>query len=205
MEGGKLPCDMKRLRERQLVWLCSAHRDGPARQCAVVTVYRDTAVLSPLSELSGNDRHGDQAEWFLVFDHEGQPVALRGSVEHREDDVRFRVTDGAVVRQEHAPLVARELPIELVATDRPYAEPVQGTTKIYSADGAVLKDAGDLVPGEHVQFTFSPRAGLQISGRGQVLSIDGTYSVAFKNLDRGLRERMVEDVIAAKREATVRQ
>lgn len=193
---------MKRLTEHQLVWLCAAHRDGPARQCTVVTVYRDTAVLAPLgSSTALGDRNGVPTEWFLVFDHEDQPVALRGTVEQREDDLRFRVTDGVRVTQDAAPLVARELPIELIATDRPYAEPVQGTTSIYSADGAVLKDAGDLVAGENVQFSFTPRDGLKVSGRGQVLSMDGKYGVVFSGVERSLRERMVEDVIAAKRRA----
>lgn len=192
---------MKRLTEHQLVWLCAAHRDGPARQCTVVTVYRDTAVLAPLGTASLGDRNGAPTEWFLVFEHDEQPVALLGTVEARDDDLRFRVTDGALVRQDAAPLVARELPIELVATDRPYAEPVQGTTSIYSADGAVLKDAGDLVEGESVQFTFTPREGLKVSGRGRILAVEGTFGVVFSNLDRALRERMVEDVIAAKRRA----
>jgi hypothetical protein len=193
---------VKRLAEHQLVWLCAAHRDGPARQCTVVTVYRDTAVLAPLGKTTSmGDRNGVPSEWFLVFDHDEQPVALRGTVEQNEDDLRFSVTDGVRVSQDAAPLVARELPIELVATDRGYAEPVQATTSIYSADGAVLKDAGDLVEGESVQFTFSPREGLNVSGRGRVLSIDGKFGVLFSGLDRTLRDRMVEDVISAKRRA----
>lgn len=195
---------MKRLRERQVVWLCAAHRDGPSRQCAVVAVYRATAVLSPLSD-PFNDRNGAPTDYYLVFDHDEQPIALRGAIGITGDDLRFHATDGVVVSEDAAPRVARELPIELIATNRAYAAPIQGVTASYSADGAVLKEAGDLEPGEAVMFTFAPRTELQISGRGEVLQMGAErLGVAFSGLDPTLRARVVEDVIDAKRSELAR-
>lgn len=197
-------CRLKRLREGQDVWLCGAHRDGPSRQCTVLAVYRASVALRSLAEPLA-DRGGPPTEYFLVFEHEERPIALRGEVDVRGDDLRFRTTDGVVVAQPAAPRLARSVPIELVATDRPYAEPVQGETASYSADGVLLQDAGDLRPGEPVRFTFAPAPGLTVTGRGEVLPItSGRLAVAFVGLDPALRDRIVEHVIEHKRDAAGR-
>lgn len=190
---------MRRLREGQEVWLCAARRDGPARACAVVATYRSSAALRALGGPLG-DRGGAPTGYYLVFEHGGRPVALLGQVEIDGEDLRFNATDGVLLSQTSAPIVTTNLPIELVAVDRPYAEPVQGVTASWSADGVLLADAGDLHPGEPVRFTFSPGSDLQVTGRGEVLAIEGErLGVAFLGLEPAMRRRLIDYVIELKR------
>jgi hypothetical protein len=195
---------MKRLEDRQSVWLCAAHRDGPARQCSVVAVYRSFVALCPLSEPLA-DRGGTPTEYYLVFDFEGRPVALRGRLESRgEHDVRFYATDGVLLSQRAAPRLDAELPVELISADRPEAPPFTATTVRYSADGALLDDGGAFAAGEQVMFTFAPADGLRMTGRGQVLHLDEERPVVvFHDVDATLRNAVVEHVIAAKRRSVL--
>jgi hypothetical protein len=188
---------MRRLRERQIVVLTRSDHDGRGRSCCVLGIGRSGAALYPI----GDDRlrPGSPAvEHYLSFEFAGRPVALRGTVRAvSPTDLRFRPSDGIQLPRRGATRLTASAAFEIArAGDR-----VTTTTIDFSSDGALLQDPGLADVGDRVDFSFAPDGGDAIHGRADVVRREGSrVALAFHPLDEASRLRIVEHVVAAKRD-----
>jgi len=181
---------MRRLRERQIVQLARPEGDGRNRTCCVLTVDGPSAALYPISP-DARDMQGDH---YLAFEHEGRQVWLRGTVKSvAERDIRFAPSDGVQLTRRSATRLAAQIPFQVDGTET--------TTIDYSADGALLEDPGAGEAGQRVSFSFAPDGGEPITGEASVVRRgSGGLAINFHGLDEANRRRIIEHVIAVKRE-----
>jgi hypothetical protein len=195
---------VRRLRERLLVQLARAEQDGRTRLYGVVAVDARGVALYPVAH-DPRDTGEPEGEHFLVFDHGGRPVVLRGLARTLgHNDVRFAPTDGVELPRRAAVRLEAQTPIEIsdVAEERRGTQ----TTVDYSADGALLDDPGFADVGDAVRFSFAPDGGAAIAGTATVVRRDdGLVALAFDPLDAAAGERLIEHVIAAKRDELERE
>jgi hypothetical protein len=195
---------MRRLAEGALVQLARAELDGRTRLYGVVSVDARGVALYPVGHDPGETGE-PEGEHFLVFDHGGHHVVLRGLARTLgATDVRFAPTDGVELPRRAAARVEAQTDIEVA--DLPEAQRLIRTTIDYSADGALLGDPGFAEVGEDVRFSFAPDEGPPISGTASVVRrASGLLALTFRGIDAAERQRLAEHVVAAKRDELERE
>jgi len=158
----------------------------------VLGVHRMVAMLQPVERVESLWLPPLIENVHMMFEHEGQPVALKGDLRSgdRPEQIEFRVSDGVCVPRRRSTRLQLCAPA-LVTEDGGEVRACQ--TQDVSADGVTLEGAPTLRSEEVVSVTVTlPEDGGALCAGARVTerSDDGVATLEFLDLDREDRRRL---------------
>jgi len=167
---------MNRLSEHDVVVLSLPREETRLRSGAlrfrVIAIFGTTAALHPLDPDEVRRIPAEVHGAFMTFRHEGGVVGLQGSVERREDHLRFRVSDGVMVPRRTSTRVEIEAPVTF--TREGDAEVRKGNTRNLGVDGLLIESSAAVAVGDELALILAlPGAAAEIKAGARVTRTSG--------------------------------